>query len=272
MAEGLAAHGFFAHARHRTPGTRPHRQPGVEVHALAEGRARVRVGDETLVQTPHDLLVFDATRAHSVTATGVAACTRNVLCLSAAGAREWGLAPLLRPRGVVRLRPDAEALDALQRCLVEAGEEQVTRGEGWAVMGRSLAARTCVGILRLACVEPLRGGGRGFDRPGGIVERAGEHVRQHLHVGPTLASTAAALHVSEEHLTRSFRAARGVPFARYVLRQRIEAACRRLAEEPSASIGTVAADLGFGSHAAFTRAFQRVLGESPTSWRRRRTG
>jgi AraC-like DNA-binding protein len=37
----------------------------------------------------------------------------------------------------------------------------------------------------------------------------------------------------------------------------------------SANIATVAAEIGYGSEAAFSRAFKKLVGVPPSAWRRR---
>lgn len=66
-----------------------------------------------------------------------------------------------------------------------------------------------------------------------------------------------------------FSAAVGEPPAAYLLRWRMTLA-RRALLDPRAAIPEVAARVGYGSEAAFNRAFRRVVGLPPGAWRRTR--
>jgi AraC-like DNA-binding protein len=54
---------------------------------------------------------------------------------------------------------------------------------------------------------------------------------------------------------------------RYLTRWRMHLASRRL-EDPQISIGQAAAEVGYESEAAFSRAFKKHVGVPPGTWRR----
>jgi AraC-like DNA-binding protein len=68
------------------------------------------------------------------------------------------------------------------------------------------------------------------------------------------------------YLTRSFRALLGVPLHKYLTNLRLGAALGRLSEGEQ-DLAALAADLGFSSHAHFSTAFKKHLGESPSAYR-----
>ncbi|MDI5972628.1 GlxA family transcriptional regulator [Streptomyces sp. SL13] len=74
--------------------------------------------------------------------------------------------------------------------------------------------------------------------------------------------------VSARHLTRLFRAATGTTPARYLESVRVEAA-RALLEGGTDPVERVARAAGFGSSETMRRAFQQLLGVSPTAYRAR---
>jgi AraC-like DNA-binding protein len=103
---------------------------------------------------------------------------------------------------------------------------------------------------------------------------------------PALARALALLHGAPErawsidHLARRaglsrtvfydrFAGAVGEPPAAYLLRWRMTLA-RRALEDPRAAIPEVATRVGYGSEAAFNRAFRRFVGVPPGAWRRGR--
>ena len=95
-----------------------------------------------------------------------------------------------------------------------------------------------------------------------------------IHAEPERAWTVADL-ARDVAMSRSAFAARftelvGVPVLRYLTEWRMRLAQGRL-EEDGVTVAIVAAELGYGSEAAFSRAFKRVTGVAPrTAVRRRR--
>jgi transcriptional regulator GlxA family with amidase domain len=88
---------------------------------------------------------------------------------------------------------------------------------------------------------------------------AGEH---------TVEAMAARANMSTRHFARAFAAETGVTPARYVERVRLEAA-RRLLEDTSDPIATIAQSCGFPSAETMRRAFLRSLAVGPADYRRR---
>jgi AraC-like DNA-binding protein len=60
-----------------------------------------------------------------------------------------------------------------------------------------------------------------------------------------------------------------VPPMQYLGRWRLQLATRRL-DNPRLSIAQVAAEAGYESEAAFSRAFKKAVGVPPGTWRRER--
>jgi AraC-like DNA-binding protein len=57
----------------------------------------------------------------------------------------------------------------------------------------------------------------------------------------------------------------------YLARWRMQRAARLLADGRQ-TVAAVAARVGYESEAAFSRAFKKLVGDSPSGWRRRRAG
>jgi transcriptional regulator GlxA family with amidase domain len=82
---------------------------------------------------------------------------------------------------------------------------------------------------------------------------------------PTLARIAL---VSEAHFIRTFRAAFGETPNRYLQRRRVERAMFLL-RSSDRSVTDICMDVGFSSLGTFSRVFRDIVGEPPSSYRRR---
>jgi AraC-like DNA-binding protein len=101
-----------------------------------------------------------------------------------------------------------------------------------------------------------------------IAAAAIEFTREHL-PGVRESDVCRAVGVSSRTLRRRFPAATGMTWSAYVVQCRLLRAMTLLAE-PGPTVLDVATAVGFESVSAFTRAFRRVTGETPTGYRRRR--
>ena len=102
--------------------------------------------------------------------------------------------------------------------------------------------------------------------PDDVVVRAQRYIharaRQHL----TLEELSRHVNVSKFHLARLFRDAYGVPPLEYHTRLRMEHA-KRLLSLGTMPVSAVAAQLGYASRQAFSRAFHRETGVPPSEYR-----
>ena len=84
---------------------------------------------------------------------------------------------------------------------------------------------------------------------------------------PTLARIALT---SDAHFIRTFRAAFGETPHRYLQRRRVERAMFLL-RETDRSVSEISLDVGFNSLGTFSRTFQAIVGDPPTTYRWRAT-
>jgi len=117
-------------------------------------------------------------------------------------------------------------------------------------------------------VESLPEESRGW--LGGLRDRYVGRALNLMHAEPTRDWTLNEL-AKEAGLSRSSFAERftgfvGIPPMQYLQKWRLQIAASRLLEG-GGGIAAIAADVGYESEAAFSRAFKRVIGESPADWR-----
>lgn len=85
----------------------------------------------------------------------------------------------------------------------------------------------------------------------------------------TLDELAREAGLSRSSLVERFTHFVGVPPIQYLAQWRMQLASNLLAEG-SASIAEVAFAVGYGSEAAFSRAFKKLVGVAPATWRHAR--
>ena len=93
-----------------------------------------------------------------------------------------------------------------------------------------------------------------------------------MHAGParnwTLEELAKDVGLSRSVLAERFVDLVGMPPMQYLGKWRMQIASELLSSG-SANMATVAAEIGYGSEAAFSRAFKKLVGVPPSAWRRR---
>jgi AraC family transcriptional regulator len=94
-----------------------------------------------------------------------------------------------------------------------------------------------------------------------------DFMEEHLEEVVTLNTLAELVRLSPYHFVRSFKQSFGEPPHRYWAVRRMERA-KALLADPRASITEIALDVGFGTPSAFTAAFRRLVGQTPSDFRR----
>jgi AraC-like DNA-binding protein len=97
--------------------------------------------------------------------------------------------------------------------------------------------------------------------------RVAEMIRQKLDGDIHLADLAGECGLSVSHFTRAFRKSFGLSPYRWLLERRIDRA-KSLLATGGLSLADIALQAGFSDQTAFTRAFGRIVGDSPARWRR----
>jgi AraC-like DNA-binding protein len=103
-----------------------------------------------------------------------------------------------------------------------------------------------------------------------VAAAAIDHTQRHL-TTVTARELCAAIGVSERTLRRRFADELGMPWRTYLVQARLMRA-RALLPDLEHSVLEVALAVGFENVSAFTRAFVRHTGETPSAYRRRVTG
>jgi len=100
------------------------------------------------------------------------------------------------------------------------------------------------------------------------VHRVTDYIELHLGDALSLRELAGVANFSPYHFHRVFTACTGETLNQFILRLRLERAASKASQQPHLSLTAIALDCGFGSSAAFSRAFRAAFGRSATEWRR----
>ena len=122
-------------------------------------------------------------------------------------------------------------------------------------------------LLRLHGTVPSskpanRGGLAGWQQ-----KRIIDFMEEHLAEDISLNALADLARLSPYHFLRCFKTSFGEPPHRYWTRRRIERAMA-LMGNPRASVTDIALDVGYATTSAFSVAFRRITGQTPTDYRR----
>jgi AraC-like DNA-binding protein len=99
------------------------------------------------------------------------------------------------------------------------------------------------------------------------IARVVRFVDDHLAEKMPISSLAVVTRLSSGHFARAFRVTVGESPHAYVIRRRIERA-QELILSTGKPLAEIALDCGFGDQAHMTRFFRRIVGVSPSVWRR----
>ncbi len=114
-----------------------------------------------------------------------------------------------------------------------------------------------------ATFEPIMGG-----LPPHALRRAIERLGSDSDADVSLAALAADAGLSRFHFCRAFKESTGLSPHAWLRQRQLERAMNML-RDTDAPIVVVAAELGYASQTAFTAAFKKLTGETPSDWRRR---
>jgi AraC-like DNA-binding protein/ligand-binding sensor protein len=100
------------------------------------------------------------------------------------------------------------------------------------------------------------------------ITRAKQFIQAHQADDLSLSAVAQAVNTSTFYFCKMFKKTTGLGFAQYLSRLRIEKA-KNLLLNPNVRVTEVAYETGFQSLTHFNRVFKKVMGESPSAYRKR---
>ena len=166
--------------------------------------------------------------------------------------------------------------EAQDREVIRSGRELIgklelhtyqPRGMGWCLThklplyGRDGQPVGLVGVSRDLATPDLK------DWDLGQLAATLEEASSRLDAPPSVKEMAASANLSVYQLDRRMKRLFGLSTGQWLLKLRIEQACRQLVETERA-IAQIALDCGYADQSAFTRQFRRTTGYTPSEFRR----
>lgn len=188
----------------------------------------------------------------------------------------WGYADLFRtryPRVRFRPEPTLAFADPAGR-IVTAGGTSSWHDLALHIIARHASPGEALRIAKVYLLKrhdegqlPYRPLVRAQPAADGAVRIALEHLAARYRDADALASTVARVGIPERTLKRRFRAATGTTLIEHVQHLRVEAAKRSL-ETSHAPVDEVGIEVGYEDPSFFRRLFKRLVGLTPSAYRR----
>ncbi len=170
--------------------------------------------------------------------------------------------------GRIELAPVFNAEDDQMEHLLHALVAVARDGSGAdPLMGELLVNAACIRLAKRYAVSKLNKAPRRGGLPQARLRRVLEYIDANVGRNITLAELACVASMSLYYFAVLFRQSTGVSPHQYVLNQRVERG-KELLRDPKMSVLEVSISVGFEHQNNFARAFRRVIGVSPTQFRR----
>ena len=246
--------------------TRQHEHPFYEIYFLLSGSRRYLMRHTVYDVAPRELVIVPRHELHRTVSVARTGYDRYVLYFTEE--RAQALTEALGKEAVERFLAGgcfhlsvaaAEAVGQAMECILR----EVATGDG-------LSEALLIHSLFSVVLATLRGGtpkdglsGEGADK----VQLAARYVFEHYAERITLAKAARMACLERTYFSRRFKQLTGFGFREYLLRTRLLAA-RRLLAETTLPLTRIAEDCGFESANYFGDVFRRYEGCSPSAYRR----
>ena len=145
--------------------------------------------------------------------------------------------------------------------------EYTRRDPGFEELIRAWSLELMVRILRKARVESTGEKGRALEVHMDSLNAVFDYIQQHYTESVSLEALASVAYLSPKYFSCLFKRCTGQTVTEYIQKLRVSHACDLLAGTGQ-SVAQIAATIGYGDVKFFGRVFHRVMGVSPSEYRR----
>jgi AraC-like DNA-binding protein len=222
----------------------PHAHPCTEIVFSEKTAGMLSQGGRDLAYGDQSVFVYQPNAPHWIENR----CAGEQICIGVVGCQSevlpegvWAATPIMR-----------RCFDDIRRALANADRLQAMRLD----LLSGMVVCELLSLQPSICLPPRN-----------RAQQARDIIESGLTTPFTLQQLARRVYVSPEYLRQLFRKEFGESITSYVIRRRIELAARllRTRDDP---IKNIANEAGFPNEYYFSRVFRKVVGVSPSQWRR----
>lgn len=250
----------------------------IEINVVKKGTAYLRLDGMEVMLKEHEGIFINSNVLHFATAASSEGCIMDALVfypslLSGTPESVFEqkyIRPLLTCKSIAGIpfftgvewqRQAAELIE--EACILYDGED----------FGYELLIReklSTLWYLLLSHMQPFLKAGSATESQESIrIKEMMNYIQSHYHDCLTLFDIASAAHISERECLRCFQKALGTPPIQYLMKYRVSVAAEHLLTS-DAPVTDIAAACGFDSPSYFTRIFKRMIGKTPSEYRKGR--
>lgn len=152
--------------------------------------------------------------------------------------------------------------DDIAAVMIDLYQNYGTRPSSYMYMISKLA------LLFSVIIEKSQNTSRRF-RGSSSLDKALDFMESECQHPLTVSEIASCAGISDSHLYRLFMKEYSVPPLKYLTQFRIRRACNMLIENTSVPVSVIAYSVGFNDPLYFSRTFHKIMGMSPTEYRKR---
>lgn len=246
---------------------REHFHQDIELLFVLEGALEVRIGEQVISMKEEDLFVVNANKKHSLKGTEDILFARLFITYQL-------VSDIFESMNIIfwcdSTRSDNQRYDELRAAMKELLNHYLSTQGGVANFGH---IALCYRVMDLLSVHFLVKSGDkekldDFDKFQDRIAQINNYIRANYAQPISMKELSEKLYLSNGYLSRFFKKNYGMSFAEYLTNIRLFHAVDDLLYT-NMPITKIAFENGFGSMAAFNKAFKAVYGETPSAFRKR---
>ncbi|MDY3071789.1 MAG: AraC family transcriptional regulator [Eubacteriales bacterium] len=263
-----------------------HRHDYVQINYILKGGARHMIGGHAFEVTKGDIFIVPPYVPHRILPSEDAAASDDgTICefefapefinsnfTDYAEAKSFFDFAYIEPFLVTEahVRPFLNLTGSLQLevegILDEAYAEYTEKRDGYGLVIKSLLLKLLVLVGR-RYTEAIRADGSIYDRHSRAIHDVMRFAEEHYPEEISLADAARIAMLSPSYFRNMFKSVTGKTFVEYLMQVRLAHACERLTRTAD-SVTDICGAVGFNSVAHFNKSFKRIIGETPSEYRK----